>query len=114
MVIPKEAIDDGVIRHNIWHTTKLGHSSAQYLHGLTHPLSVTETFEKQADDCGIHPKTRLNDKTKGGETELLAAHATEAADDDVVGVQVESYSYLIWGGTGTDHPVEEGDDERRG
>ena len=28
-------------------------------------------------------------------TELKAAHATEAADDDALGAQVGSYSYLI-------------------
>ena len=44
---------------------------------------------------------------------MKAAHGREGVDDDAVGVQVGSYSYLVWGGT--DHPdlVEEGDEERR-
>ena len=44
---------------------------------------------------------------------MKAADGREGVDDDAVGVQVGSYSYLVWGGT--DHPdlVEEGDEERR-
>jgi len=44
---------------------------------------------------------------------MKATHGREGVDDDAVGVQVGSYSYLVWGGT--DHPdlAEEGDEERR-
>ena len=85
----------------------LRHSMEQNVHGLTHPLCVTETFEQLIDDYVIHPPARLKDEAKGCEAMLQVAHAAETADEDAVGAKVGSHL----GGAFTDHPVEERDDQ---
>ena len=79
----------------------------QNVHGLTHSLSVTKSFEQLIDDYVIHPPARLQDEAKGGEAMLQAAHAAEATDEDAVGASVGGHL----DGAFTYHPVEEGDDE---
>jgi len=81
--------------------------SKQYVHGLAHPLGVTETLEQLIDDYVIHPPARLKDEAKGGEAKLQAAYAAEAANDDAVGATVGSH--LV--GAVTEHSVEAGDSE---
>ena len=85
--------------------------SEQYVHGLTHPLGVTEALEQLIDDYRCfrrsHAPASLKDEAKGGEAMLQAAHAAAAANEDAVGAKVGSHL----DGAVTYHPVEEGDDE---
>jgi hypothetical protein len=53
----------------------------QNIHGLTHHISVTETFEQLIDDYAIHNPACLKDETKGRKAMLQAAHAAETADE---------------------------------
>ena len=105
-----ETLEKRVAGNYVRPAAKLRHSSEQYVHGLAHPLHITEALEQLIDDYVIHPPSRLNDEAKDREAMLQATHATETTNEDAVCVQV--WTHLV--GACTGHPVEEGDSELGG
>lgn len=67
-----------------------------------------EGLEQVGEGDGLRPPARLEDTAKGGESEVQAAQAAAAADEEAVGVH--GGCHLV--GPGPGDAVEEGDGER--
>jgi hypothetical protein len=62
-----ETLEKRVAGNYIQHAAELRHSSEQYVHGIAHPLGITEALEQLIDDYFIHSPARLKDEAKGRE-----------------------------------------------
>uniref|UniRef100_A0A0E0EZG8 Uncharacterized protein n=1 Tax=Oryza meridionalis TaxID=40149 RepID=A0A0E0EZG8_9ORYZ len=83
-VLITQPVEKIIVGEDIWYATELGHSAEHYVHCVARPLVGTEALEQRSEGDGFHSKSLLNDIAQGRETEVQAARAAAATDENAV------------------------------
>uniref|UniRef100_M8BF22 Uncharacterized protein n=1 Tax=Aegilops tauschii TaxID=37682 RepID=M8BF22_AEGTA len=86
LAFPKEAMDDGVIRHHIGSAAQLRHPVKQHVESLICPLCAAEALEKSANLNDACLKSRPEETAEESKRQIEAVCAAATVHEDAVGV----------------------------